>query len=75
MKKGMALALSLALATGAFAAPAPQSSAAGTRPVKKKTASTSNAEVSRRLDEMQQAIGAQQQQTSNSCRNCNRVMR
>jgi len=62
MKKGMALALSLALATGAFAAPAPQSSAAGTKPTKKRAASASNAEVSRRLDEMQQAIGAQQQQ-------------
>ncbi len=62
MKKGMALALSLALATGALAAPAPQGSAASTKATKKKAASASNADVSRRLDEMQQAIGAQQQQ-------------
>ncbi len=63
MKKGMAFALSLALATGAFAAPAPQSTpAATTKSTKKKAASVSNAEVARRLDEMQQSIGAQQQQ-------------
>ena len=63
MKKGMAFALSLALATGAFAAPAPQSTpAATTKSTKKKAASVSNADVARRLDEMQQAIGAQQQQ-------------
>lgn len=62
MKKGMALALSLALATAALAAPAPQSSTVTTKTAKKKAASASNADVSRRLDEMQQAIGAQQQQ-------------
>ena len=63
MKKGMALALSLALATGAFAAPAPQSTpAATTKGTKKKAASTTNAEILRRLEEMQQSIGAQQQQ-------------
>jgi hypothetical protein len=63
MKKGTALALSLALATGAFAAPAPQSTpAATTKGTKKKAASTTNAEILRRLEEMQQSIGAQQQQ-------------
>jgi hypothetical protein len=63
MKKGMALALSLALATGAFAAPAPQSTAAATtKGTKKKATTTTNAEILRRLEEMQQAIGAQQQQ-------------
>lgn len=63
MKKGMALALSLALATGALAAPAPQStSAATTKGTKKKATSASNAEILRRLEEMQQAIGVQQQQ-------------
>jgi len=63
MKKGMAFALSVALATGAFAAPAPQSTpAATTKSTKKKAASVSSADVARRLDEMQQAIGAQQQQ-------------
>src|SRR5882757_2904696 len=63
MKKGMALALLLALATSALAAPAPQSTpATATTGAKKKTASTANAAIARRLDEMQQAISAQQQQ-------------
>jgi hypothetical protein len=63
MKKGMALALSLAIATGAFAAPAPQDApAATTKSTKKKAPSASNAEILRRLEEMQQSIGAQQQQ-------------
>ncbi|HEX3354212.1 MAG TPA: hypothetical protein VHS34_15435 [Terriglobales bacterium] len=63
MKKGMALALSLALATGAFAAPAPQSSAGAAKTTtKKKTASATNAEILRRLEEMQQALSVQQQQ-------------
>jgi TolA-binding protein len=63
MKNGMALALSLALATGAFAAPAPQSTPAATpKGTKKKTTSTTNAEILRRLEELQQSIGAQQQQ-------------
>ena len=63
MKKGMAYALSLALVTGAFAAPAPQStSTATTKSTKKKAPSNTNAEILRRLEEMQQAIGAQQQQ-------------
>ncbi len=63
MKKGMALALSLALATGAFAAPAPQGTPAATaKGTKKKSTTTTNAEILRRLEEMQQSIGAQQQQ-------------
>ena len=63
MKKGMALALSLALATGAVAAPPPQSTpAATTKSTKKKAPSATNAEILRRLEEMQQSIGAQQQQ-------------
>ena len=63
MKKGMALALSLAIATGAFAAPAPQGApAATTKSTKKKAPSATNAEILRRLEEMQQSIGAQQQQ-------------
>jgi hypothetical protein len=63
MKKGMALALSLALATGAFAAPAPQTTpAAATKGTKKKATGATNAEILRRLEEMQQSIGAQQQQ-------------
>lgn len=65
MMKGMALALSLALAvaTGALAAPAPQATtAATTKGTKKKATGATNAEILRRLEEMQQAIGAQQQQ-------------
>ena len=54
MKKGMALALSLALATGAFAAPAPQSYRGQPDTRKKKAASATNAEILRRLEEMQQ---------------------
>ena len=63
MKKGMALALSLALVTGALAAPPPQDTpAATTKSTPKKKATATNAEILRRLEEMQQAIGAQQQQ-------------
>ena len=63
MKKGMALALSLALVTGALAAPPPQdTTAATTKSTPKKKATATNAEILRRLEEMQQAIGAQQQQ-------------
>lgn len=63
MKNGIALALSLALATGAFAAPAPQSTtAATTKSTKKKATGTSNAEILRRLEALQQSIGAQQQE-------------
>ena len=61
MKHAMALALSLALCTGAFAAPAPQSGTMATKKSTKKKASAAS-EVTRRLDEMQQAISAQQQQ-------------
>ena len=63
MKQFMALALSLALATSALAAPAPQATpTAKTRMTKKKAPARPAADVSRRLDEMQQAISAQQQQ-------------
>jgi hypothetical protein len=63
MKKGMALALSLALATGALAAPAPQdTTAAPTKSTKKKATGASNAEIMRRLEALQQSIGAQQQE-------------
>src|SRR5580704_17551075 len=62
MKKGMALALSLALTTGALAAPPQSTPAATTKSTKKKAPSATNAEILRRLEEMQQSIGAQQQQ-------------
>jgi len=63
MKQFMALALSLALATSALAAPAPQATpTAKTRMTKKKAPARPAVDVSRRLDEMQQAISAQQQQ-------------
>src|SRR5579862_737494 len=62
MMKGMALALSLALATGAFAAPAPQTTPAATKGTKKKATTTTNAEILRRLEEMQRSLGEQQQQ-------------
>ena len=63
MKKGMALALSLALTAGAIAAPPPQSTPVVTaKGTKKKAPSATNAEILRRLEEMQQSIGAQQQQ-------------
>src|SRR6202142_2697309 len=63
MKKGMALALSLALATGAGAAPPPQSTpAAPAKSTKKKAPSATNAEILRRLEEMQRTLGAQQEQ-------------
>lgn len=61
MMKGMALALSLALATGAFAAPDPQTTPAATKGTKKK-ATTTNAEILRRLEEMQRSLSEQQQQ-------------
>ena len=66
MKQVMVLALSFVLAVGAMAAPAPQDAAptatpTGTKSGKKKRTATVNA-VTKRLDEMQQAIGAQQQQ-------------
>jgi len=61
MKQVMALALSLALVTGALAAPAPQDTAAA-RSAKKKGRTSPAAELNRRLDQMQQAIDAQQQQ-------------
>jgi hypothetical protein len=64
MKHGMVLALSFALVVGAFAAPAPQNttagSSSGTR--KKAVAKTSAASVSTQLGEMKRAIEAQQQQ-------------
>ncbi|MGC1295729.1 MAG: hypothetical protein WA869_11880, partial [Alloacidobacterium sp.] len=63
MKKGMALALSLALATGALAAPAQQdTTAAPTKSTKKKATGATNAEIMRRLEALQQSIGAQQQE-------------
>lgn len=63
MKKGMALALSIALATCALAAPPPQDTpAATTKSTTKKKATATNAEILRRLEEMQQAISQQQQQ-------------
>jgi hypothetical protein len=66
MKQFMVLALSFVLAVGAVAAPAPQDAAptgtpTGTRSSKKKRTAAVNP-VIKRLDEMQQAIGAQQQQ-------------
>ena len=66
MKQVMVLALSFVLAVGAVAAPAPQDAAptgtsAGTTRSHKKRAAAVNP-VTKRLDEMQQAISAQQQQ-------------
>jgi len=61
MKQFMVLALSIVLAVSAVAAPAPQDTAAtGTKVKKKRVAAVSP--VTKRLDEMQQAIDAQQQQ-------------
>jgi chemotaxis protein histidine kinase CheA len=62
MKQVVVLALSLLLSMGALAAPAPQNAAsAATKTSRKKRAAAVNP-ITRRLDEMQQAIGAQQQQ-------------
>ena len=61
MKQFMVLALSFVLAVSAVAAPAPQDTAAtGTKVKKKRVAAVSP--VTKRLDDMQQAIDAQQQQ-------------
>jgi hypothetical protein len=64
MKRVMALALSLAFVPSALAAPAPQDAAASPNitTTHKKSHNSAAADVSQRLDEMQQAIGAQQQQ-------------
>jgi TolA-binding protein len=62
MKQLMALAVSLALSAGAFAAPAPQGAA--TKNAKKKTSQASDPGVVQRLDQMQRALDAQQQQIS-----------
>ena len=62
MKYAMGLVLGLSMATSALAAPAPQGSAATPAKSTKKAHSAAASEVSRRLDEMQQAISAQQQQ-------------
>jgi TolA-binding protein len=65
MKQLMVLTLSFLLVAGALAAPTPQDTApagsTGTAIHKKKRAPVVNP-VTKRLDEMQQAIGAQQQQ-------------
>ncbi len=62
MKQVMVLALSFVLAVSAIAAPAPQDAApTGTKSSRKKRAAVVNP-VTKRLDDMQQAIGAQQQQ-------------
>jgi hypothetical protein len=63
MRQVTALALSLAIATSAFAVPAPQGDTGNTpkTAAKKKTGGTSS-ELSQRLDQLQQAINAQQQQ-------------
>lgn len=62
MKQVMVLALALVFAAGAVAAPAPQSATTpGTKTNKKKRTAVVNP-VTKRLDEMQQAITAQQQQ-------------
>jgi len=64
MKHGMALALALALVVGAFAAPVPQDTTAGSsKSTKKKAvAKTSAPSVSVQLSEMKLAIDAQQRQ-------------
>ena len=61
MKHAMALALAFALVAGAFAAPAPQDTTAGSSK-KKAVAKTSAPSVSTQLSEMKQAIDAQQRQ-------------
>jgi hypothetical protein len=67
MKQLMALAVSLALTAGALAAPAPKGpAAANTNTTRKKTSSrSSESEVLQRLDQMQHALDAQQQQIRN----------
>jgi hypothetical protein len=64
MKHAMALALTFALVAGAFAAPAPQDTTAGssTSTHKKAAAKTAAPSVSTQLGEMKRAIDAQQQQ-------------
>jgi hypothetical protein len=64
MKHAMALALAFALIGGAFAAPAPQATTAGssTSTRKKAVAKSSAPSVSNQLSEMKRAIDAQQQQ-------------
>jgi hypothetical protein len=61
MKQFMALALLTALPAGAYAAPAPQGAPTPPKTERTKSRQSSSA-LSRRLDEMQQAIEAQQQQ-------------
>jgi hypothetical protein len=63
MKHVIALGLSVAMATGAFAAPDPQSSS-GTAPKKSthKASAPATPSVAAQLDQMKQAIDAQQQQ-------------
>ena len=59
MKQFMVLALSLVLTAGAVAAPAPQNATTpGTKRPKKRAAVVNP--VTKRLDDMQQAISAQQ---------------
>jgi len=62
MKHAMALGLAFALVVGAFAAPAPQDTTAGssTTTKKKAVAKTSEPSVSTQLSEMKRAIDAQQ---------------
>jgi len=64
MKHAMALGLAFALVVGAFAAPAPQDTTAGssTTTKKKAVAKTSEPSVSTQLSEMKRAIDAQQRQ-------------
>jgi hypothetical protein len=63
MKHAMALALAFALVAGAFAAPAPQDTAAGSSTTKKKAAAKSSTpSVSVQLNEMKLALDAQQRQ-------------
>jgi TolA-binding protein len=64
MKQLMALAVSLALTTGALAAPAPKGPTAATKNENKRTSPASDPDVSQRLDQMQRALDAQQQQIS-----------
>jgi hypothetical protein len=60
MKRVLWLALSLALSTSLFAAPAPQSTPSGTS--KKKTTRAKAAPSESKLDKLEQALEAQQQQ-------------
>lgn len=61
MKQVMVLALSFALTMSAVAAPAPQDAASATAKPKKKHVATVSP-VTKRLDQMEQSINAQQQQ-------------